>query len=221
MGRFLSNRAVPLILIAGLLLAAAPVRADGTRFLNGSYVSVGGGVVGLDDAQLDYGGAFPNGNISYDAGWGVSGAVGSRVLDLYRLELEISHRENDVYATDLGYTTGGSMKATTYMVNGYFDVPFYVRYSGVVPYVGLGVGRAQFSHNIQLYGGTLSDSSSHAFAYQVIAGLEVPLIPRRMSTTIDFRYLSATPPLFRDTGGFYYHSDYDSYTLMVGLRWGF
>ncbi len=40
-----------------------------------------------------------------------------------------------------------------------------------------------------------------------------------MSATFEYRYLSSTRPLFRDLGGFSYHADYDSHTLMFGLRW--
>ncbi len=216
----LPKSAVALLLACVFLLAAVPARAQLASIFRGSYLALAGGVVGLQDADIDYGGALPNGNIRFDAGWAVSGAAGWRVLDLYRLEVEISHRENDVMDVDPGFAAGGSMTATTYMVNGYVDIPLYSD-SSVVPYIGAGVGRAQFTHDLQVNGGTLSHSDSHAFAYQVIGGLEFPLIPRRMSATLEYRYLATTRPLFQDQNGFFYHSDYESHTFYAGLRWGF
>jgi opacity protein-like surface antigen len=205
-------------LLAVLLLAAAPASAQVAPIFNGSYLALSGGLVDLEDAQIDYGGALPGGNIQFDSGWAVSGAAGWRVLRFYRAEFEISHRENDLRDEDFG--PDGKMTSTTYMVNGYFDVPVDP-YSGLVPYIGLGAGRAQFTHHIVVGGSTFSNSNSHAFAYQVIGGLEVPIIARRMSATFEYRYLATTHPLFQDQGGFFYHSDYYSHAFFAGLRWGF
>lgn len=203
---------------AGLWVAAAPAQAQDVPLFGGFYGTLGVGVVGLEDSNIDYGGAAPNYSIEYDTGWGVSGALGFRLLRHYRLEVEVSHRENDVYDVDPGFAPGGTVMATTYMVNGYYDFPVYAL-TGFVPYVGVGVGRAQFSANVQLNGGTLADSSSHAFAYQVIGGLEFPVIPRQMSVTLEYRYLATSRPLFQDMGGFFYHTDYDSHTVLFGVRW--
>jgi opacity protein-like surface antigen len=211
---------IAFLCVALLLCAAAPARAQVAPIFRGFYLALSGGVVALEDADIDYGGALPNGNIRYDSGWAVSGAAGWRVLHFYRVEFEVSHRESDVFDVDPGFGSDGSMKATTYMVNGYVDIPTY-SYSGVVPYIGAGVGRAQFAQDLQVDGGTLAHSNAHAFAYQVIGGLEFPIIPRRMSTTFEYRYLATTRPLFQDQGGFFYHSDYNSHTFLVGLRWGF
>jgi OmpA-OmpF porin, OOP family len=208
------------LIVAVALLAAAPARAQVAPILRGSYLAISGGVVALEDADIDYGGAFPNGTVQFEAGWAVSGAVGWRVLRYYRVELEISHRENDVWNGCWDCGSGGSMNSTTYMANGYVDFPVY-SFSGVVPYIGAGVGRAQLTQDLQAFNGSLSHSSAHAFAYQAIGGLEYPIIARRMSVTVEYRYLATTRPLFQDLSGFYYHSDYDSHTFLVGLRWGF
>jgi opacity protein-like surface antigen len=215
----LPNGAIALLFVSAALACAAPADAQYRSILNGSYLALSGGVVGLEDADIDYGGALPNGRVRFDSGWAVSGAAGWRVLRLYRLELEVSHRDNDVTDVD-GFRSGGSMTSTTYMVNGYVDIPA-LSDTGVLPYIGGGVGRAQFTHDLHVDGFTLAHSDSHAFAYQVIGGLEFPLIPRRMSATFEYRYLGTTRPLFQDQGGFFYHSDYDSHTFLAGLRWGF
>jgi len=208
------------LIAAVLLLTAAPARAQVTPFLQGSYVAISGGVVALEDADIDYGGAFSNGNVQFEAGWAVSGAVGWRLLKYYRAEIEISHRENDVWNGCFDCGSGGSMNSTTYMANGYIDFPVY-SFSGAVPYIGAGVGRAQLTQDLRAFSGTVSHSNAHAFAYQAIGGVEFPVLPRRMSVTLEYRYLATTRPLFQDVSGFYYHSDYDSHTFLVGLRWGF
>ena len=204
--------------VAGLLLLAAPTAAQAAALIGGFYLALNGGAVSLEDSTLDYGGALPNRSIRFDPDYAVSGAAGWRVLDFYRVEFEVARRQTDVIDVDPGFAPSGVVAATTYMVNGYFDFPTY---DGVVPHIGLGLGRAQFTHNIEVDGATLSDSSSHAFAYQVIGGFEFPIISRQLSATLEYRYLGTTRPLFQDMGGFFYHSDYNSHTFFAGLRWGF
>jgi OmpA-OmpF porin, OOP family len=206
---------------AVLLLAAAPARAQVAPFLGGFYVALGGGVVGLEDADIDYGGALPGGSVSFDAGWAVSGAAGWRILKYFRAEVEISHRENDVWGDCWDCGSRGSMKSTTYMANGYVDFPVRSFFSGAVPYIGAGTGRAQLTQEIRGFGSTLSHSNAHAFAYQVIGGLEFPVIPRKMSLTLEYRYLATARPSFQDVNGLNYQSNYDSHTFLAGLRWGF
>jgi len=227
----LAARPIVLCLLAGLLAAVAPARAAAAPLFGQFYLALDGGVVALQDTTLNYNGTQPNFDVSYDAGWAVSGAAGWRVLDNYRLEFEISRRETDLY-NGYGYyccccsNSNGSTDVTAYMVNGYYDFSNYSFWWGFVPFIGVGVGRAQITQNIQGvlnaqgFNFTLSDSSGHALAYQVIGGMEFPIIPRRLSTTLEFRYLGSSGPTFRDIGGFSYKADYNSYTFTIGLRYG-
>jgi OOP family OmpA-OmpF porin len=215
-----ATRPVVLCLLAGLLAAAAPARVSAAPLFGQFYLALDGGGVALDDTTINYNGALPNFQIPYDAGWAVSGAAGWRVLNFYRLEFEISRRENDVSSYWCCFNSNGSTHVTAYMVNGYYDFPVYA-YTGFVPFIGVGVGRVQMSQNVQAFdGSTLADSGGHALAYQAIGGLEFPLIPRRLSTTLEFRYLGSSGPTFHDVGGFAYKSDYNSYTFTIGLRYG-
>jgi len=95
-----------------------------------------------------------------------------------------------VFDVDPGFGPDGSTKATTYMVNGYVDIPTY-SYSGVVPYIGAGGRQGSIRAG---YPGQraarLAHSNAHAFAYQVIGGVEIPIIPRQMSTNPG---ITATP----------------------------
>jgi opacity protein-like surface antigen len=224
MFRYVRNGAIAWWVAAGSWMAAAPAQAQDVPLFGGFYGALGVGVVGLEDSHLDYAGAIPNPGIEYDAGWVGSGALGFRLLRHWRLEAEVSHRENDVYDFDPivapGFGPDGTVKSTTYMGNLYYDFPVYRLY-GFVPYVGAGAGRAQFNQNIQVNGATWANASSHAFAYQVIGGLEFPVIPRQMSATLEYRYLATTRPLFQDTAGLFYHTDYDSHSLVFGLRFAF
>lgn len=224
----LAARHIVVCLLAGLLAAVVPARAAAAPLFGQFYLALDGGVVALQDTTLNYNGAQPNFDVSYDAGWAVSGAAGWRVLDHYRLEFEVSYRANDVsswYWCCYGSNgSNGWTNATTYMVNGYYDFPVYA-YAGFVPFIGAGVGRAQLSQNVQGFNNsgfytTLSNSSGHALAYQAIGGLEFPIIPRRLSTTLEFRYLGSSGPTFQDFNGFSYKADYNSYTFTIGLRYG-
>ncbi len=206
------------LLSAGLLLLAAPIRTEAAPLIGNFYVALNAGAAALEDSTIDYRGAQPNRSIRFDPDYAVSGAAGWRVLDFYRVEFEIAHRQSDVIDVDPGFAPSGQVTATTYMVNGYFDFPTY---AGVVPHIGVGLGRAQFAHNIEVDGATLSNTHSHAFAYQAIGGLEFPIISRRLAATLEYRYLATTSPLFIDMNRFFYHSDYNSHTFFAGLRWGF
>jgi OmpA-OmpF porin, OOP family len=215
-----ATRHILLCLLASLLAAVAPARVAAAPLFGQFYLALDGGVVALDDTTIDYNGAQPNFKVQYDGGWAVSGAAGLRILDFYRLEFEISRRENDVSSWNwCCYGSNGSTDVTAYMVNGYYDFPVY-SYTGFVPFIGVGVGRAQILQNVQGFGSTLSNSTGHALAYQAIGGLEFPLIPRRLSTTLEFRYLGSSGPTFQDVGGFAYKADYNSYTFTIGLRYG-
>jgi opacity protein-like surface antigen len=211
------NDFVPL-LAAGWLLLAAPSAAGAVSLSGQFYLAFNAGAVALQDSTIDYGGARPNRSLSFDPDYAVSGAAGWRVLRSYRVEFEIARRESDVVDVDPGFAPSGVVVATTYMVNGYYDLPSF---AGVIPHIGLGLGRAQFTHNIVVDGFTLSNSGSHAFAYQAIGGLEFPIVPRRVSATLEYRYLATSSPLFQDMGGFFYHAGYNSHTFFAGLRWGF
>ena len=217
---FLQKAGIALGVAAGLLLAAAPARAQQAPLFGGWYGALGVGFVGLGDTNVDYGGAAPNLNLEYYGGWVVSGALGCRVRRYMRFEVEISHRENDVYELGNFYPYNGIVTSTTYMVNGYYDFPVYW-HTGFVPYIGLGVGRAQFTQDLNFNAVTVSSSTSHETAYQVIGGLEFPVIFRQMSVTLEFRYLTTSRPQFKDTSGLSFHTDYDSYSFLAGVRWAF
>jgi opacity protein-like surface antigen len=212
------KRGTARLLAAGVVLLAAPLDTEAAPLIGSFYLALNAGAADLEDSTLDYRGSQPNRSIRFDPDYAISGAAGWRVLDFYRVEFEIAHRESDVIDVDPGFFSSGVVTATTYMVNGYFDFPTT---AGVVPHIGLGLGRAQFVHNIQVDGATLSNTNSHAFAYQVIGGLEFPIISHRLAATLEYRYLATTSPLFIDMNRFFYHSDYNSHTFFAGVRWGF
>lgn len=206
------------IALAGFALAGAAVRADQAPAVGSLYLALDGGFAHLEDAPIDYAhGALPGRSIGFEPGWGLSGAIGwrTRLMSRVRAELEIGHRENGVKIVTPGNAPGGSTQATSYLVNGYFDIPICSR---LRPYVGAGLGFAEIHQTLEADGGTLSDSNSHGFAYQFIGGLEV-LLAQRWSATVDYRYLATTSPLFVDRNGLFYNSEYQSHAAFVGLRW--
>ena len=199
-----------------LLFAASPSRADDEHGGERPYLALGSGFVHLQDAPVTYGGgALPNRSVGFQPGWAIEGALGWTVTEGKRVELEISHRSNNVKIVTPGSSPGGSETATTFMVNGYLDVPTG---TSVTPYFGAGIGGAMLHQKIAADGTTLTDSNSNAFAYQFIGGLGVALAPS-LTLTLDYRYLATTNPTYSDRNGFSYDSRYQSHNLLLGLRW--
>lgn len=207
-------------LVAGAVLPLSAVTpALAAPLLGDFYFALNGGLNALEASHIDYAGdVLPRLRTSFDAGWVGSGAIGWRMRDFYRIEFEGAYRENRISDIDPGISPGGRIKATTAMVNGYFDFPTY---EGVIPHVGIGLGRAQLVHEFQVDGSNLADSNSHAFAYQVIGGLEFPIVSYSLASTLEYRYLSTTRETFQDVNGFFYHAHYYSHAVLLGLRWAF
>ncbi len=120
--------------------------------------------------------------ISFDPGWGLTGAVGSD-LGAYRVEGEIGYRMFDLDEfTDAGGSTpvDGDVSALTFMANGYYD--FEMGGSPLTPYVGLGLGLIYSDIEIVIPGfGTFSDDEIDG-AYQVMLGVGYDINPTTVLT---------------------------------------
>ena len=86
----------------------------------------------------------------------------------------------------------GATKATTYMLNGYYD--FYNCRWSFVPYLGAGVGVANVVHGLKFTGGgstTEINLGAISFAYQGAVGASVRLTDQ-VKVNLDYRYLQTT-----------------------------
>ena len=131
-------------------------------------------------------------------------AAGYRFNPNFRLEGEVSYRENDLSLTG----TSGESKTGTAFVNAWYD---WANTSKFTPYVGGGIGIA---HN-ELKGtafGTYFDDKDYAFAYQAGAGVAYNLCPH-FDLTADYRFV--------DTSKFENGEDLKAHEVLAGVRYSF
>ena len=193
------------------------------------YVSGNAGAVILQDAEVTdtFTGGSITGDIEFDTGYGVSAALG-HAWGLFRLEGELSYRENDldqidvtsltvagVIFTGLGSVSlGGDVSSLGFMANGYRD---FDTGGPWVPFVGAGIGGARLNLDITNVAGvaTIYDESDTVFAYQVGAGIGYKLTPKVMAT-LSYRFFGTSDPTF-DDGVEEIEAEYLSHNIWAGL----
>lgn len=215
----------------GILVALAtawllPSGAMAQNLAEGFYVEGRGGVnfVQEIDVHEDPAGFTSAGgdiDIDVDNGFLATGAVGYASQSGWRIELEGGYRKNeldDIELSGIGPTVNTDLDddvtVLSGMANAYFDFDPSVYGLGnwfVVPFAGVGVGavHAEFDD------GTGSDEKDVAFAYQVMAGLSVP-VGDHMTLSVSYTYLDSSE---LDFDGF--ELDYTSHSVMGGLRFTF
>ncbi|MEO1014883.1 MAG: P44/Msp2 family outer membrane protein [Pseudomonadota bacterium] len=150
----------------------------------------------------------------FNTGFATSGAVGFAYRSGFRSELEVSYQEAnvdahtgvsaagiDLSAEDAGVLITGSnnigvnvadlvadgqgeLNALYVMANVYYDFKIAGR---VTPYVGGGVGVAFANVDYVPSGVSIIEDDQTAFAYQLMAGLTVPVAPR-VDAFVGYRY---------------------------------
>ena len=203
-----------------LALFATPAAAQDVAAQDGTYVSLSGAYVFSEEVGTSIGLEAQT-----DDGYAIAAAVG-RSFGPLRAELEGSYRESGVgEARGLGLTVpgGGDVSALSAMANVYFSPD--VQLGPVRPYIGAGAGISRFkASNVEAVGiaglGPVSASET-GFAYQLMAGAELPL-SQAATLTAGYRYF-ATPDVEASLPPFG-PVDIDGpglHELVVGLRFGF
>lgn len=130
--------------VLGVTVVSALVFAGSTCMAaDGMYVKGIGKFVMPSDPSIE------NLNVENDNGYGFGAAVGA-TFDQFRIEGEISTQKTDLDAISLrdenaGASIGsGDIRMTTYMVNGYFDLPISNGF-GIYITGGLGYGTVTLS----------------------------------------------------------------------------
>ncbi len=221
--RFLLTTSV-VVLVGGVGLAAVPsAKAQW-------YVSANAGGTILSDADITDTAAIGSftGEVGFDTGFGVSGAVGYAYGAL-RFEGEISYRKNDlgdlqVNSLTLGGTTisgalgtfalDGDTTALGFMANGWYD---FATGTPWVPFVGAGVGGAKINIDIESIGGLAFgyDESDTVLAYQAGAGLGYKVTPKT-TVSLSYRFFGTADPEF-DDGFDKVDSEYTNHSVMIGV----
>ena len=172
-------------------LVACPVSADEPSL----YVGAGAGLNFLNDLDLTGGG-----DVDTDLGWAGIGALGFRVGNGIRTELEGGYRFND------GDIAGVSSNVRTWsaMANLIYD---WDTNTLIEPYAGVGLGAVNAE---------IANDSEWAFAYQGIAGMSFE-ISDWVEPFIDYRYLGTAgldaDPLNNDLD-----DELMNHTILGGVR---
>ncbi|SDM49235.1 Opacity protein [Geoalkalibacter ferrihydriticus] len=205
-----------LFLIFALFFALPLHAADGF------YVGAWGGGTLLDEARVrGHQGSF---NADFDGGMAFGAALGYDFAERYpqigkgRMELEWSYRANDLKDarfTDGRFAAEGDVSVWSLMVNSFAE---YHVTRPWLPYVGLGAGYARLSlNNARLAGTPLGDDSDDVFAYQFGGGLGYQ-VNNHLTVDLGYRYFATLDATLRLADQTSVDWEYDSHTLLLGLR---
>lgn len=192
------------------------------------YLGVHGGLNFAKDTEFNDSGATGV-NVDHDTGsvWGVHTGYD---FDPIRIELEFSHRDDDVDDI-VGSIAGvgdvsssgsdnGDVNVDSLMLNGIYD---FASQSKISPFVGAGLGIAWLDfNNVGRAGTQIADAKDSDFAWQGIAGLRAD-ISEAVEATLSYRYFDTGGINVPLIGGPSIKEDYRAHSLMLGLtvRFGF
>jgi opacity protein-like surface antigen len=174
---------------------------------HGFYVSLFAGASFLDDVDTnvsltgyDYGYS-----VDTKTGYIVGGALGMRIWDPLRAEVELSYARWKAKSYDYQFgdfrTNGdasGHLSATYLLGNLWIDIPTH---SGFTPYVGGGAGVAWVDADTSFNGQPLGYGDGEAgFAFQLGAGVKLD-ITEEVALDVGYRYKGILDVDFEDAGG--------------------
>jgi opacity protein-like surface antigen len=243
-------------ILSGLLLlgfaAASPAQesAEGEQEASEEtqdirpYIEYSGGVIVVPNQNLTGARDFstnPNGTRfggkfeTDEPGWMVGGAVGARIWDSFRTELNLSWRTTDIDRMHVGGKppADGDLSLFAALINVYGDLDFDW---GVNPFAGVGIGYGLISLDAESDDFTANraisvDADDSVFVWNFMAGVNVP-ISEVTEFSVGYRYLATTDPDFNarkvngvGTGGATeprrFESEFDSHEVTLGVRFTF
>ncbi|MGB6184824.1 MAG: outer membrane beta-barrel protein, partial [Sphingopyxis granuli] len=215
------------VALASTALASPAVARD-----NSWYVGVGGGVMIVEDIDLDIGTAANAVSLDHRKGYDFEGVVGYD-FGGFRAEVEVGYREADIRSGAVaapgipsgpnggGLVTGsypmnGDSNALSFMVNGMID---FGDDDGIQGFIGGGAGVARVSVE-PVFAGAWLDDSDTGFAWQAIAGVRAPL-SNNWDVGLKYRFFNASgldlvDQLGRDVSG-----RFRSHSLLGTLTYNF
>jgi opacity protein-like surface antigen len=208
------------LLATAAMAVAAPASAQGAFGGTDRYFSLSAGFLGTSEYNYDVQG-FRTAPVStdLDGGYQLAGALGARYSPTFRGEIALAYRAQDTQSTVGGtggaFDTEGELTAFTVDLNGYYDFPVG---GPVRPYVGVGVGVAQFSLSEAII-----DDEGSTLNLQAMAGASAEIGPRT-ALFAEVRYQRlGTITLETQNGGFSGEEEISIPTLGViaGVRFGF
>lgn len=184
------------LLFTGLALAAFTAQPATAADM---YGSLHGGISWMNDLDNAPGSGD---NIEMNGGYMAFGAIGCD-YGSYRFEGEGGYQHSNVDSYNAS-SSDGHIGIISLLCNGYYDIDA----GGFEPYLTAGIGVA----NVNFNNVNLDDSNETTLAYQVGAGLAVPVAD---SVMLDARYrYFSTLEFLEDTQA-------GSHSILLGFRVGF
>ena len=173
------------VLVTALFLAwtAAPASAQ-----DGLYIEFTPGASFLADSDLSGGGGLSglSAEAEFDSAFVIGGAVGSRFLDSFRGEVNLSYREADIE----NVTSGGvTLQVLALMGNVYYDFDLELP---VTPYLGAGIGVGFIEVD------PVNDEATE-FAWNIMFGASYG-VTDTIGLSLGYRYLGTTDAELDATG---------------------
>jgi OmpA-OmpF porin, OOP family len=205
------------------ITAAALPAAASAQEAGGLYGRIDGGYSPGAGADIDSTALIGVGADQKD-GYLASGAIGYATDSGFRVEAEVSHRQNKLQASPT-LDPGGKISATSMMLNGFYE--FGGSEARIRPYVGAGAGVAftklRAENNAPLIPVAIDDKST-SIAYQGMAGVAVKM-SEKLAVDVGYRYFVApkvkgsalSPPAAAAP----FDADYKQHAITIGARLGF
>jgi opacity protein-like surface antigen len=210
---------------AGAIIAASgiPAAAQGL-FSPGAYswyVKGFGGATFMQDQDADlYSGGtrIVGGDIDFDTGWTLGGAVGADLTDNFALELEYAHRRADVssFRLDGFRIDADDSRSDSIMLNALYSMDGMGANGAWRPYVGGGVGTTSLTLNA----GGDDLERNWILAYQLIGGVAYDITPN-WSLNGEVRWFAAEGGRYSAPGNSSLRADYQTIDLLVGATYRF
>lgn len=202
------NRKFLLATTAAVSLIASAAFAQEEGF----YIGVGGGLNAMHSSDID--GPTFNDELNNDEGFVGAGVLGYKYNNGLRSELELGYRKNDVDEIN-DVTADGETEVYSAMVNLLFDLDIS---ESVDTYIGGGAGGAFVRHDkVGPTQATRVDDTEFVPAFQGIAGLSYAL-SNKADIFLNYQYFHAVDPNFKNEANTKVDVDYDSSTVMLGLK---
>lgn len=216
----LMSGSAALVCVCGVMQPASADTAD----YQGPYARLMGGLNFLPDSDFDGSSPdlFPSGEARFDTGTVVGLAAGYRFNRNFATDIDYLYRSNDIDTIKgtggASVADGGDLASVAIMANGYYYFDFAESWS---PYLGVGMGFLQeIDSDVQLTGlKSQKDLEDQVFAWQAIAGAEVP-IDANWRFYGEGRFMSAPSPDLSNSNGSY-SVDYNNLSLIVGIGYQF
>lgn len=181
----------------------------------GFYIGGGAGYVFQNDSDLR--GTGSNFSVEFDGGYAAMIQGGYQYGNGIRTEAELTWRHNNANNINSIDAQGDNM-SWAMMLNALYDIETG---TPLTPYVGAGIGFTWINVDKVTSPGTLMvDDDNTAFAVQGILGASYKMDPQ-YSFFADYRYLTALDPKFKTGTGRSVEADYNTSTVMVGMRYAF